>query len=117
MPGLSKTNKKFVWRVENAEGDGPYVGYDGSEWWKTRSHVDVVHPTFIEDNFGPRQEEKFFLNRSLYKYGFVSKKQALEWFSVEELNNLATRGYKLQRVTASYVISNRRAKQCAFIPG
>jgi len=117
MPGLSKTNKKLVWRVENAEGEGPYATGADSTWWRTRDHIGSMYPTFLEDKFGPRQKQKFLALSGLeYKHGFVSKKQALEWFSVGELNNLATRGFRLQKVTASYMISNRKAKQCVFIP-
>ncbi len=116
MPGSSKINKKLVWRVQNSEGQGPYTSC--SEWWRTRSHVDYIHPTFIEDNFSPGQKRQFAYNCSgLYRYGFVSKRQALKWFSAKELKTLVTRGYRLQKVTASYMMSNRRAKQCIFIPG
>jgi hypothetical protein len=81
-----------IWRVENYQGRGPYTSEDNSDYC---SGPLAIHSSF---NGHPAPVNDVGIKRGIEHYeicGFATKKQALEWFSKEELKWLEEKGYYL----------------------
>jgi hypothetical protein len=114
----------YVYRLENAEGRGPYTATVDNEicekygWkWATRPHSEHQHPTPVEDlglrSFWlkslPHKRIKYF------RFGFESVDQYLEWFDCPiERDNLFKKGFELKKIEAKEVYYGH--KQVLFIP-
>ena len=99
----------FVWRVQNKKGQGPYTG--NYKAWLKRSHCGATHPEPHHDGVSKDGCEALCSRDAIC--GFETKRQAFEWFAKAELERLAKRGYRLQKVEASKVWKGKR--QVVFI--
>lgn len=138
-------HKRYVWRVMNELGRGPY--FDGSpdveqdlekavralderaaDWIydpaNGRSHPnikedwDVAYGVFgkrLNSNINGYQGRLTWDTKPNMVCGFLTKQQAKNWFSEKGLTVLALLGFKLKRVRAAKIVG-RSAFQCMFIP-
>lgn len=97
----------LVWRVENAQGWGPYVGELQSRWIRQRGphqwHCCHCHPAPIQDVKRYAASTEFC--------GFATRADALRWFSRAELQRLRAIGYELKQVRG---IITARGRQVLF---
>lgn len=82
-----------IYRIENGDGLGPYVGAD--HWmWQTKMHIPPNNPSPCQD---PGLKENWDQARCHeYKYGFKSLEQLGEWFSPKELKRLHRLGFEIK---------------------
>lgn len=97
-----------VWRVENAEGNGPYHSASTLEetFGKGWDRVSLAWPR--HGKVSPWDDEG--------RYVFTSKRQLLDWFDPSMLKKLIPLGYKVR----SYVVQADRVvpgNRQAFVRG
>lgn len=108
----AESNKpfKYVWRMENANGVGPYRGLLFSEpFW-------AIHGARINrwtDDYQVTHPEPEVTLPIQYVFGFSTPWQASRWFTKEERAFLAKSGFTLRRVKASRIL--KLARQIAFV--
>jgi hypothetical protein len=96
-----------VWRVENAEGLGPYLGPSLFSIELCEAHnADPDHP-------GPDVDFISLPSKS-FKYGFLSKEHAIDWF-IGWFDLLDKQGYRLVECDAKWILHSKSGKQVAFI--
>lgn len=99
----------WVWRVENAEGVGPYMSYGPVP----DCHRDEGRRP------GPQTEFRWGYDswpRNGWLSGFPTEAHALRWFGVRALRTLQKSGYTLKRVRAERILFGSIAhKQMVFI--
>ena len=95
-----------VWRMQNAEGKGPYDSMWVSDW-TSRDHAPWDgHPGPYQDTgFHPIALEEFGKDTSQWRFGFSSYEQALQWFNQEELDKLGSFGFHLVELETTFVHS------------
>lgn len=117
---MSKANTKddycYVWRVENAEGKGPYSiknGYntihgerysDGRECWSEYGR----HPT-------PSCDGLSFVAWDHWRFAFASRAQFHLWFEKDACARLAGLGFHLARYRVRADDMRHGRKQCVFV--
>lgn len=85
-----------IWRVENNKGEGCYWGQPTAPILE-RHDNPITHPTPMQDekiNRPPKQNEIS---------GFISKQQALNWFSEVELMLLLAFGFRLKEIEVTKI--------------
>ena len=97
-----------IYRVEDEDGVGPYGRDYNVEFLESHNCDRGKHPTPYYDP-GIRRE-----CRENEICGFLSIKQLLNWFSVNELYKLKKCGYKLKRVEVNKITAIGRF-QCLAI--
>ena len=103
-----RSNKSFVYRVENYQGEGPYTSL-GHRYWSDRSHDDDNHPS--------PQGESLNIYKEGYICGFISLRQLNDWFNQQELKKLKELGYTIHKVTPKKGSTLVGKKQAIFIRG
>lgn len=86
----------YIWRVENKKGQGAYT-YNGNnelmfDLWERHAQNWIKHPQLINETGIGR-----FPNKNEI-CGFISKQQAFNWFSKNDLILLKKVGYTLKRI-------------------
>lgn len=101
-----------IYRVEDAEGNGPY-GWGNRGYMEKFPDNDDGHPTDAEDGIGYRRGNSF--EDSGWRFGFSSLEQAGQWFDAPRRRALADAGYSLRafEVEPDRVLSGTR--QVAFL--
>ena len=83
---------KYIYRVEDKDGIGCYVGHPSElRFIETHTHLNG-HPLPYYDNK---------INRNQLKYeicGFLNLDQVMKWFTSNELTELWNEGYDLKRI-------------------
>lgn len=127
---------KFVYRIANAKGIGPYGANgtgeeDGSPqlWTPSFDHwsdghrppgmpntIDIQRPPpFWDDRDFTHPEEKHAQTQGLL-FGFENPYDAVEWFGDKNLAHMASNGYALHKVPASQVFRSHSGRQLMFQP-
>lgn len=101
---------RHVWRVQNAEGWGPYRGGDAED---LDLYSDWAHPCPCDDGPFMDKIEKRGIRLRDWLFGFESKEHALRWFG-RETDTLNSRGYFLVQVKARAWCTGQ--KQLIFDP-
>ena len=93
---FKRRSKMHVYRVENTEGKGPYVGntdfiYSLLEkvYGNARAHNDKNHPIPLDDGISRAE----YLMEQKACCGFLTKKQLKDWFSIELRRELSGHGF------------------------
>ena len=90
---LAIKTKKYIWRVENENGVGCYSAHflELEDMYEIHAHSWTRHPLTIDDIGIQRniKEEEIC--------GFKDKKQALKWFTKNELKFLKSLGFELKK--------------------
>ena len=100
-----------VWRVENSEGKGCYFG----ENTPIKKYLCSRHNNRMESNPAPQCDRG--INRAMKNNeicAFSSKEQALDWFSLEELEKIKEEDFKLKEIEVA-VITEKGQKQVLCI--
>lgn len=85
-------NKKFIFRIENNEGEGCYR-YESTRKLLNYHNNDQNHPTPFHDKD---------IGRLAFKgeiCGFKDLIQTFKWFGIQELELLKQLGYKLKKIS------------------
>jgi len=90
-------NGPCIWRVENRDGYGPYMGGTEEDWASEHHSVDTGRPTPSSDNGIGRSPDYTEI------CGFISIHDVKKWFKKEELLNLYACGFRLKRVPVSEI--------------
>lgn len=94
---------KYIFRVENKEGIGPYKGmfnYDTKWADKTHNDNDLQYPTpYTEFNESIQSDEYCAFN---------SYVQLKNWFSRSEIEKMKSYGYKVRRYRAKITRVGRK---------
>jgi 8-oxo-dGTP pyrophosphatase MutT (NUDIX family) len=107
---------KTVYRIQDANGEGPYDSPDyGSATLKvplpSRSNPDFYQP-LPEDDFTPEDMEEFHgqgpegHGAGHYQFGFEKPHHAERWFGKDGIKELYRNGYRLKAIPASKVYSS-----------
>jgi hypothetical protein len=109
-----------VWRVENAEGAGPYRndaapphcdGYTDPESHPApRDDFAVFFKEEDEDGYYEARDELI----APYVFGFPTREAALRWFDDYDLAYMAERGYVLREMESDEVYVSDSGRQCMF---
>jgi hypothetical protein len=94
----------LIYRVEDEEGKGPYMGsYDVDEWTEG-SHVGDHHPTPMSDGIEFWKVRDQHGNNNIL-CGFRDMDQLRKWFTCRELTNLYDMGLrvKVYQVNRDYI--------------
>jgi hypothetical protein len=99
-----------VYRVQNANGEGPYNPTD-------RHDVPMNTPK----GSSPLPEDDFSANdwgiqTGEHRFGFEKPEHAKKWFGEDILNRLGTRGFALEPVKARRVYRSKSGRQVFFLP-
>lgn len=100
---------KMVYRIEDKDGGGPYIGRVSSYEWITSSHDGRTHPNLSEDGFKDR-----YSNYKKYVCGFDSMKSLRMWFSKDELINLGKLGFVINKYKVKNILTGNSGKQIMF---
>ena len=75
----------FIWRIENENGNGPYV----SNWVIIDVHESCGCPINMERHPTPHYDNLIDINQlsSNHSFGFKSKKQMKQWFHTVKIRN------------------------------
>jgi hypothetical protein len=94
----------LVYRVENADGEGPYAGFKTTDL--SRHYNTDTHPGPYYDNIPSVH--------SYHRFGFSSAEKFVSWFNEDERASLAGDGYRMSiyDVDPAHVIHGR--KQVVF---
>lgn len=116
---IKEENNIIVYRVETAEGIGPYafafeLGENLSDFWQVKKHTKRNGCPCPEDdgllpiiNQLTRTHQKFL-------FGFTSKAQLYQWFNMEEITTLKKHGFKIKKYQAKTAYITKH--QVLFIP-
>lgn len=109
---------RYVWRVENQDGQGPYnaeVAEDlggGSlqDYWTDREHNSTTHPSPLHDEgFDELDLENIYgEGYGSRLFGFESIQQLKKWFNDKELKQLKELGFDVVKRKASDIWSSGR---------
>ncbi len=102
---------ELVWRVENADGVGPYLCLIGIVRKVAMSNFS--NDTQPEPEWDFDQQAIQTSGRS-WLYGFQSFEAAVNWFGVEALEQFAAYGFFLRQVRAVDVEVSNSGKQLVF---
>lgn len=105
-----------VWRVQNAEGLGPYKGLNhlGPHWetWAECVHTaDTGRPDIYDTGLYFQIMDRGCCVED-FIFGFTSLGQLYDWFTDTELEVLREAGFTICRVLATNIIED--GCQCAF---
>ena len=108
---------RYVWRVQNKSGAGPYNTDTNKIWYWRNGAATVDRPNPHDDAFGyiQRQRIEALFDARKGSCGFDTKRKAMAWFSDDALAELEGLGFHLVKVKAKTIIRNKDAKQCIFI--
>lgn len=85
-------SNQHIWRIENRDGYGPYMGGSEDDWADERHCDDNGRPTPICDRGIERYPDAGEI------CGFLSIHHVKKWFTKKELLNLYACGFHLKRV-------------------
>jgi len=97
--------------MQNAEGRGPYVGYEGPAWADEPHDEGNGHPSPLDDGF---QSHIINVLGTEWLCGFKDYDQAYAWFSEVEIEMLAALGFHLCEREAKQIMEGDH--QILFLP-
>lgn len=101
----------LVFRIENEEGEGPYLHKDLSHTpLEIHNYDDIDHPTLSQDDELRRLNLQISFDDKLkYRFGFTGAKQLIKWFDHPCRKWLAENGYKISvyKISGAHVRSSR----------
>jgi len=103
-----------IYRVENADDNGPYVPSDvtlRNGFDRNRHNNDDTHPGYFQDKILLYTVD----NIRRYHFGFSNKRQLRTWFNIKERKLLSDIGYTINKymVEAKHVVKSER--QAVFL--
>lgn len=93
----------IIYRVENKDGDGPYIKGFTLMWDNSRQSRET-NPSPQEDPTLANAIASQGINVSQFRFGFKTLEQLEQWFSAEELARLKALGFEVKQVQAQLVI-------------
>lgn len=106
--GKSEDGNPVVYRVENANRDGPYKTGDLKQD-DSNPNQPVAHTDFDPQIFAA-------MDQNGYRFGFENPQQALQWFGAKTFRALQQKGYKLVQASAKNVWHSKSGTQCVYEP-
>lgn len=108
----------FVYRLETADGKGPYQGTPTGELPHVYGVDTEKHPVPPADGMGgePPWEGGSRYGMAPHRFGFASKKQLRDWFSLLDRRYVASKGYYVRRYSVPRKWVHHGRKQVAFHP-
>jgi len=109
---------KYVYRMENERGQGPY-GHSPISVWAPNGHADSAHPDIIEDCLTQEYYEvaKHTGSKKDVLFACPTLKALHQWFSLRERRALRRLGFTVKVVPAKVVVLGLSGRQCIFVRG
>ncbi len=111
-----------VYRIQDADGYGPYAGVISDKWMSVNHTSDNGHPSPVDDDFSLYIKNLFDINQAcLYnslkerenlRFGFTSLEQLQQWFDPSEVCTLAMEGFNICYADVNLV--EETEKQCIY---
>src|SRR5262245_43472954 len=114
--GASMTITNAVYRIQDADGRGPYKPGWSHVWQERRCLIDgSKHPTFMDEFPGivDRINVRFAVAGGDFGCGFRTMEQLERWFDEAEIAKLRSFGYGIVRLTPDEILAESD-KQLVF---
>ena len=103
---------KFIYRIENEQGIGPYRGGDPLDFNYTAKHCGPQCPSPWRDpDFREFWNSQKWTALEPWQFGFKSMQQLRKWFSDREIKDLERHGFYVVAIPISMVKSYKIGKK------
>lgn len=110
------TKQKYVWRMQDKDGKGPYNGSNVT--WHNRYDYNLdLHPTPYIDGLGMYfvwPEQSWSGSSQSWKFAFPNKKAANKWFDALSRKELEAQGFAVKRLKVNEKVVSKSGRQCIF---